>query len=119
MARLLFKPYFELMEKRQRLTKGRFAKGRKLEADIEKLKTEYEKTAKEVYAAFQKDFGRIKSQAESEYKTRLKQMQEEQVRALNREKERIANEKEKLISLLKADLPQWGRALADKLKGVA
>lgn len=118
-ARLLFKPYFELMEKRQQLTKGRFAKGRKLEVDIEKLKQEYEKTAKEVYSAFQKDFGRIKSQAESEYKTQLKQLQEEQVQTLTREKERIANEKEKLILLLKSDLPHLGKTLAKKLRGVA
>ena len=118
-ARLLLKPYFELMEKRQQLTKGRFATGRKLEVDIEKLKQEYEQTAKEVHAAFQKDFGRVKSQAESEYKSRLKQLQEEQVQALSREKERITNEKEKLLALLKSDLLRLGQALADKLKGAA
>lgn len=116
LAKILLKPYFQLMEKRENLTGGRFESSRKLEEDIEQLKAQYEEKAKTVHKAFQKDFGEIKKQVESDHKSKLIELQREWEDTLNREQERIVKEGVVQAQLLKADVPHFVESLVKKLR---
>ena len=118
-SRMLFKPYLQLVDKRQTLTKGRFDSSRQMEENIEDLKIQYEEKAKKVHKEFQKHFGEIKQKAEQDYKTSLEQLQKEQAQALRLEKERILKEGKDQMEILKVDIPHFVESLTEKLKGAS
>lgn len=116
LSKILLKPYFQMMEKRENLTGGRFKSSQKLEEDIEHLKTQYEKKAKAVHKAFQKDFGEIKKQVELDYKTKFIKLQKEWENTLKKEQERILKEEQKQEEVLKSDIPHFVGSLVEKLR---
>ena len=118
-SRILLNPYLKLMDKRQTLTKGRFDSSRKMEENIENLKTQYEEKAKKVHKEFQKHFGEIKQKAEQDYKANLEQLQQEQAHTLRQEKERVLKEGKSQMDILKSDISHFAESLAEKLKGVS
>lgn len=116
LAKILLKPYFRLMEKRENLTGGRFKSSRKLEEDIEQLKIQYEEKAKKVHAEFQKDFGEIKKQVEWDHKARLSELQRAWEAHLQQEQKRILKEKKEQTDLLKRETPHFVESLVEKLR---
>ena len=63
-SRVLFRPYLDLLKKRESETSGSFKESSLLEKEIESLKSNYESKVQEVDKRFQEIFRTIKSECE-------------------------------------------------------
>ena len=108
------KPFLRRLEKRERLTGGRFENSRRLREETEELKAQYEAQAGKAHIEFQKHFGALKRRAEEEARRRMAELQAARAQNLLKEKERVAKEKREREAALQKEIPRLSEALAEK-----
>ena len=114
-ARVFFRPYAEMAAKREELTRGRFKKIKILEEKTLVLQKQYEKKAREAYAAFQKDFLKIKALSEEEFKEKLALLLERHRKETAASLQKISSRQKEEMAAVRQDIPAMAKDLAEKL----
>ena len=114
--KLLFVPYIALLQKRNLLTKGKFAESKKVKLELEKLKQDYGVKIRQTHDQFQKLFREAKEETNKSLKTKQEILKKTQADLLKQQKKEIENKARETRVALKKEVPLFAESLVHKLE---
>ena len=117
--KLFLQPYYNLLQKRQDLTKGKEVGSKKLEQNIEELKETYEQKAAKIHKDFQSVYSEIKKQAERNFGEQKQNITEKQLVQTAQKRNHLVEEQAKQDKELEKDIPNLAQSLVEKIKGLS
>ena len=114
---LVFKPFMELIDRRDKLTKGSIKEARELEEKVKQIILEYEARLNEARAQAQEERNKIVREAETAAAGIVANTREETVALLDDAKKKIESEAEVIKEKLKGDVQLLSNEIASKILG--
>ncbi|HVY55186.1 MAG TPA: ATP synthase F0 subunit B [Thermodesulfobacteriota bacterium] len=114
---LVFKPFMELIDRRDKLTKGSIKEARELEEKVKQIILEYETKLNEARAQAQEERSKIVREAEAAASGIVAKTREETGALLEEAKKKIESEAEVVKEKLKGDVQLLSKEIASKILG--
>lgn len=114
---LVFKPFMELIDRRDKLTKGSIKEARELEEKVKQIILEYEARLDEARAQAQEERTKIVREAEAAAAGIVAKTREETGALLDDAKKKIDAEAEVIKEKLKGDVQLLSKEIASKILG--
>jgi len=114
---LVFKPFMDLIDRRDKLTKGSIKEAKELEEKVKQIILEYEARLNEARALAQEERTKIVREAEAAAAGIVSRTREETGALLDEAKKKIEAEAEVIKEKLKGDVQTLSREIASKILG--
>ncbi|MEW6144718.1 MAG: ATP synthase F0 subunit B [Thermodesulfobacteriota bacterium] len=114
---LVFKPFLELIDRRDRLTKGAIKEARELEEKVKEIILEYEAKLNEARAQAQEERNKIVREGEAAANGVIAKTREETASLLDEAKKKLESDTEAIKDKLKGDVQVLSREIASKVLG--
>ena len=114
---LVFKPFMDLIDRRDKLTKGSIKEARELEEKVKHIILEYEARLNEARAQAQEERNKIVREAEAAASGILAKTREETGALIEEAKKKIESEAEIVKEKLKGDVQVLSKEIATKILG--
>jgi F-type H+-transporting ATPase subunit b len=114
---LVFKPFIELIDRRDKLTKGAIKEAKELEEKVKEIILEYEAKLNEARAQAQEERHKIVREGESAAAAIISKTREETAGLLDDAKKKLEAETEVIKDKLKGDVQLLSKEIATKVLG--
>ena len=114
---LVFKPFIELIDRRDKLTKGAIKEAKELEEKVKEIILEYEAKLNEARTEAQEERNKIVREAESAAAAIISQTRGETAGLLDEAKKKLESETEMIKEKLKGDIQMLSKEVASKVLG--
>jgi len=114
---LVFKPFLELIDRRDRLTKGAIKEAKELEEKVKEIILEYEAKLNEARAQAQEERSKIVREGEAAAGGIIAKTREETALILDEAKKKLESDTEAIKDKLKGDVQMLSREIASKVLG--
>ncbi len=114
---LVFKPFLELIDRRDKLTKGAIKEAKELEEKVKGIILEYEVKLNEARAQAQEERNKIVREGEAAANGIIAKTREETASLLDEAKKKLESDTEAVKEKLKGDVQMLTREIASKVLG--
>jgi F-type H+-transporting ATPase subunit b len=114
---LVFKPFLELIDRRDRLTKGAIKEAKELEEKVREIILEYEAKLNEARAQAQEERSRIVREGEAAASGIIAKTREETASLLDEAKKKLESDTEAIKDRLRGDVQMLSKEIASKVLG--
>ncbi len=114
---LVFKPFMELIDRREKLTKGAIGEAKELEEKVKEIILEYEAKLNDARAQAQEERNKIVREAEAAASGIISKTREETAGLLDEAKKKLESESEVIKEKLKGDVQMLSKEIASRILG--
>ncbi len=114
---LVFKPFMELIDRREKLTKGAIGEAKELEEKVKEIILEYEAKLNDARAQAQEERNKIVREAEAAASEIISKTREETAGLLDEAKKKLESESEVIKEKLKGDVQLLSNEIASRILG--
>ena len=115
--KLIFKPFIELIDRRDKLTKGAIKEAGELEAKVKDIILEYESKLNEARVMAQEERNKIVKEAENAANGIISEAREETAGLVEEAKQKLEAETQVIKEKLKGDVQILAKEIASKILG--
>jgi len=115
--KLVFKPFIELIDKREKLTKGALNEAKELEEKVKDIIHEYEAKLNEARVLAQEERNKIVKEAETAANGIISKAREETAGLVEEAKKKLESETQVIKEKLKGDVQVLAKEIASKILG--